>query len=78
MYRLSHSVMSDSVDPKDCGPPSSSIHRILQERILIGLPFSSHNQGIEPESLASPALAGRFFTTVTPGKPIECDNKNYI
>ena len=23
--------------------------------------------GIEPESLASPALAGRFFTTVPPG-----------
>ena len=25
--------------------------------------------GIEPSSLASPALAGRFFTTVPPGKP---------
>ena len=26
--------------------------------------------GIEPMSLASPALAGRFFTTEPPGKPI--------
>ena len=25
--------------------------------------------GIEPVSLASPALAGRFFTIVPPGKP---------
>ena len=25
--------------------------------------------GIEPVSLASPALAGRFFTTVPAGKP---------
>ena len=25
--------------------------------------------GIEPASLASPALAGGFFTTVPPGKP---------
>ena len=25
--------------------------------------------GIEPMSLASPALAGRFFTSVPPGKP---------
>ena len=25
---------------------------------------------IEPVSLASPALAGRFFTTVPPGKPL--------
>ena len=38
-----------------------------------GLPFSSlrdlPNPGIEPESLAAPALAGEFFTTVSPGKP---------
>ena len=27
------------------------------------------NSGVEPESLASPALAGRFFTFVPPGKP---------
>ena len=27
------------------------------------------NPGIEPESPASPALAGRFFTNVPPGKP---------
>ena len=28
------------------------------------------NSGVEPLSPASPALAGRFFTTVPPGKPI--------
>ena len=28
------------------------------------------NPGIEPMSLVSPALAGGFFTTVPPGKPI--------
>ena len=27
------------------------------------------NQGIKPESLASPALAGGFFTPALPGKP---------
>ena len=27
--------------------------------------------GIEPESLASPAMAGRFFTTTPPGKPFK-------
>ena len=26
--------------------------------------------GMEPMSPASPALAGRFFTTVPPGKPV--------
>ena len=37
-----------------------------------GLPFPSPEDlpdpGIEPMSLASSALAGRFFTTVPPGK----------
>ena len=29
------------------------------------------NPGIEPTFLASPAWAGRFFTTAPPGKPLE-------
>ena len=37
------------------------------------LPFSPPgdlpNPGIEPVPLVSPKLAGRFFTTLTPGKP---------
>ena len=33
-----------------------------------GLPFP--DSGIEPASLESPALAGRFFTTESPGKPL--------
>ena len=39
-----------------------------------GLPLPSPGNlpdpGIEPTSLASPALAGRFFTTEPPGKPL--------
>ena len=39
-----------------------------------GLPFPTpgdlHDQGIKPKSLASPSLAGRFFTTAPPGKPV--------
>ena len=50
----------------DCSLPGSSVHGILQARIL-ELPFhplGDHpNSGIEPVSLASPALAGGFFTT---------------
>ena len=49
---------------------ASSVHGILQARILDGLPFTSPgdlpNPGIKP---TSPALAGRFFTTEPPGKP---------
>ena len=32
-------------------------------------PWHLPDPGVEPTSLASLALAGRFFTTVTPGKP---------
>ena len=33
-------------------------------------PKDFFTQGSEPESLASPALAGRFFTIEPPGKPV--------
>ena len=60
-------------DPMDCSLPGSSEHGILQARNWNGLPFPppgdlSH-PGIEPLSLVSPALAGRFFTGAPPGKP---------
>ena len=45
----------------------------LQQEYWSGLPFPPPgdlpNPGIKPTSLASPALAGRLFTTVPPGKP---------
>ena len=54
-------------DPMDCSPPSSSVHGVLQTRILewtaCPLPGDLPNPGIKPESLPSPALAGGFFTT---------------
>ena len=41
-----------------------------------GFPFPTpedlSNAGIESMSLVSPAPAGRFFTTVPPGKPLMC------
>ena len=54
--------------------PGSSVHRILQARMLewVAMPSigGSFNPGIKPASLMSPALAGRFFTASTPGKPL--------
>ena len=53
----------------DCNPPGSSVHGILQARILewVAIPSSrgSSNPGIEPTSLTSPTFADRFFTTST-------------
>ena len=45
-----------------------------QQEYWTGLPFPTPgdlpNPGTEPTSPASPALAGGFFTTEPPGKPI--------
>ena len=61
-------------DPMDCSPPDSSFHEFSRpEFFRSGLPFLTPgdlpNPGMEPVSLPSPALAGRFFTTAPPGKP---------
>ena len=51
----------------DCSPSGSSVHGILQARILewAAMPSSRDlpDPGIKLESFVSPALAGRFFTT---------------
>ena len=51
----------------DCSPPGSSVHGILQQEYWSELssppPGDLPDPGIEPTSLMSPALAGRFFTT---------------
>ena len=55
-------------DPMDCSPPGSSVHGILHAIILEWVamppPEDLTDPGIESESLLSPALAGRFFTTI--------------
>ena len=60
-------------DPMDYSPPGFFVHGIFQARIWSGLPFlpprDLPDPGIELMSLASPALAGRFFTIAPPRKP---------
>ena len=58
-------------DPINCSPRGSSVHRVSQAGILewIAISFLADlpNPGIEP---VSHALAGKFFTTEPPGKPL--------
>ena len=53
--------------PLDCSLPDSSVHGILQARILDWVAISSSGDlpdpGIKPRSLMSPAVAGGFFST---------------
>ena len=58
-------------NPMDRSLPGSSVHGIPQARLLEWVAiFNSRgglpDPGIEPKSLASPALAGGFFTTSAP------------
>ena len=56
-----------------CSPPGSSVDGISQARILEWVAITPSGDlpdpGIKPMSPASPALAGRFFTTDPLGKP---------
>ena len=64
-------------DPMDCSPPGSSVHRILQARVLEGLPFpppGDLNPGVEPRS---PALQADSLPNEQPGKP-EIVLKNFF
>ena len=60
------------ITPWTVAPPGSSVHGIFQARILDWVAISSSGDlpdpGIEPVYPASPALAGGFFTTASPGK----------
>ena len=67
------SVMPNSLRPVDCSLPGSSVHGILQARILewVAMPSSGDlpNQGIKPISPASPALQASSLSTEPLGKP---------
>ena len=57
-------------DPTDCSIPGSSVHRILQVRILewVAIPFSGSSQ--PRDQTPSPALQADSLPSEPPGKPI--------
>ena len=61
-------------DPVDCSLPGSSVHGILQARILewVAISFSRNlpDPGIEPRS---PTLLADALRSEPPGKPIICE-----
>ena len=68
--------------PMDYGPPGSSVHGVFQAGIWSGFPFPTlgdlPDPGIKPTCLASPALAGEFFTSAPPWKPENVITLNFI
>ena len=71
---FSHSVVSDSVTPWTVARQAPLSKEFSRQEYWSRLPFPTPGDlpdpGIEPESLVSPALAGRIFATVPPGKPM--------
>ena len=60
----SHSVMSDSLQPLDCSLPGSSVHGILQVRILEWLIYLFSKESSQPRNQTGVSCtAGRFFTS---------------
>ena len=63
---LSRSVVSDSLQPLDCSPPGSSVHGILQARILEWAAISSSRGPSRPRDqthVSCNSFIDRFFTT---------------
>ena len=57
-------------DPMDCSPLGSSVHGILQARIMewAAMPSSRGSSWLRDQTCVS-CFAGRLFTTEPPGKP---------
>ena len=68
---LSHSVVFDSCDLMDCNPSGSSVHGILQARVLewVVIPFSRESSQARDRTRVS-CISGSLLTTEPPGKPI--------
>ena len=70
-------------DPMDCSPPGSSVHGILQARILewVTMPSSKgpSHPGIKPTSLSSLSLAGGFFISRATWDPgVKCRGLRWV
>ena len=60
---LSQSVVSNSLWPMDCGPPGSSVHGILQARILEWVAMPSSRGSSQPRDRTQVSrIEGKFFT----------------
>ena len=60
---VSHSVVSDFCDPMDCSSPGSSVHEILQARILEWVAILFSRRSSQPRDwIQVYCIAGRFLT----------------
>ena len=66
-------------DPMDCSPPGSSLHGILQARILEWVAISFYRGSSQPrDSTCVSCIAGRFFTIWVTGETLIHNMKLHI
>ena len=83
LYTLCHAMLCCAkslhvltlCDPMDCSLPGSSVHEILQARILEWVVTPSYIGSSQPGiELVPPALAGRFLTTSATWETFICNS----
>ena len=67
-------------DLMDCSPPGSSVHGILQTRILkwVAMPFSKGSSQPRDQIQVSASLAARFFTTSATWETLESESHSVL
>ena len=60
---LAHQSCLTLCDPMDCSPPGSSVHGILQARILEWLAMPSSRGSSRPSNWTGVSFASEFFTS---------------
>ena len=74
-WKWSRSVVSDSLRLVDCSPPSSSVHGILQARILEWLVISFSRGSSRPRDQTQVShVAGRRFNLCSTREALKCKN----
>ena len=72
MYAKSFQLCPTLCDPMDHSLPGSSVHAILQARMLKWVAMPSSRRSFQPRNPTSisyvSCIAGRFFTAEPPGK----------
>ena len=75
LFEVFQSLSCSLLFPMDCSLPGPLFMEFSQQEDWSELPLPTSqdllNPGIKPTSLVSPVLAGEFFTTKPPGKPID-------
>ena len=74
---LSRSVVSDSYDPTDCSQPGTSIHGILQARMLewVAMPSSRGSSQPRNQTRVSCIAGGFFYQLSYQGRPLPDDKQ---